>query len=291
MSPSTNSRTEVANSSYSAANFASIYATLDTFCAVIQSNIQEPEELDDVVRCVDDTTKLKDLALRLLAVALGRKTKIALSEQQWPKLCSDLAASTIFILKSLQVPEAVADSLDAYIEQSSAVRVDVLYWLCEVAVMDNPEIKVLVDSESGKGRKTSAVDSKKEELVRLQPYFEISKQRYWLFGNKTRQLYLESLSQRGRGKLELLAQTPAEFSSVVEELNTQRNHAPKELADLLVNEVVPFLEQQARKRERVERALQRQAIAIANVHIYETRTRKRQRVNYNVDDGIEASEF
>ncbi|KAJ2794380.1 hypothetical protein H4R20_006245, partial [Coemansia guatemalensis] len=218
-------------------------------------------------------------------------TKTPLSEQQWPKLCSDLAASTIFILKSLQVPEAVADSLDACVEQGPAVRVDVLYWLCEIAVMDNPEIKNLIEHEAGKGRKTSAADSKKEDLIRLQPYFEISKQRYWLFGNKTRQLYLESLSQRGRGKLELLAQIPAEFSSVAEELNAQRNHAPKELADRLVNEVVPFLEQQARKRERVERALQRQAIAMANVHIYETRTRKRQRVNYNVDDGIEATEF
>ncbi|KAJ2082931.1 hypothetical protein H4R24_001201 [Coemansia sp. RSA 988] len=290
MSPSTNSRTEVANTSYSAANFASIYATLETFRVVIQSSIQEPEELDDVVRCVDGTAKLKDLALRLLAVALGRKAKTALSEQQWPRLCSDLAASTIFILKSLQVPEAVADSLDAYVEQSPAVRVDVLYWLCEVAIMDNPDIKNIIDGESGKGRKTSVVDTKKEDLIRLQPYFEISKQRYWLFGNKTRQLYLESLSQRGRGKLELLAQIPAEFNNVVEELNAQRNHAPKELADHLVNEVIPFIEQQARKRERVERALQRQALAMANVHIYETRTRKRQRVNYN-DDGIEAADF
>ncbi|KAJ2300171.1 hypothetical protein H4R23_006273 [Coemansia sp. Cherry 401B] len=291
MSPTANSRTEVANSSYSAANFASVFAVLSTFGAVIQSKIAEPEELDDVVQCTDGSQNLKDLALAVLAAATGRKSKAPLNAGQWPKLCSEVAGNTVFILKSLQVPEAVADSLDAFIEQSVAVRVDVLYWLCEAALMDNPAIKELVDREAEKMRKPTLASTAKDNFVRLQPLAEISKQRYWMFGSKTRQLYLESLSQRGRGKLELLAQTPDEFRSVAEEMHAQRSRAPKELADHIVEETVPFLEAQIRKRERVERALQRQALAMANVHIYETRTRKRQRVNYNVDDGLEVADF
>ncbi|KAJ2355978.1 hypothetical protein GGF43_002357, partial [Coemansia sp. RSA 2618] len=247
-------------------------------------------ELHDVVQCVEGPQKLRDLALVVLAAAVGRKGKAPLAAGQWPKLCSEVASSTVFILKSLQVPEAVADSLDAYAEQSAAVRVDVLYWLCEAALMDNAAIKELVDREANKARKPTLASTAKDDFVRLQPFVEIAKQRYWLFGNKTRQLYLEGLSQRARGKLELLAQTPEEFAGVAEELHAQRNHAPKELATRLTDEVVPFLETQIKKRERVERALQRQAVALANVHIYETRTRKRQRVNYN-DDGLEAIDF
>ncbi|KAJ2714300.1 hypothetical protein H4R19_001801 [Coemansia spiralis] len=284
-------RPETASSgSYSAANFASVFAVLTTFRSVIQSDIQEPEELSRVVQCTDDTTRLQALALSLLSAATGRKAKGALTADQWPKLCSSLAASTVFILRILQVPEAVADSLDEFVAQSPAVRVDVLYWLTEVALMYNPAIKALVDREPARSRQSLPAEGAQQKpgLVRLQPFAEIAKQRYWLFGDKTRQLYLESLSQRGRGRLELLAQTPDEFARVADDLRTQRYGAPKELADRLVGEVVPFLEYQHKKKARVERALHRQAAALASVHIYETRTRKRHRVNYNVDEGIEA---
>ncbi|KAJ1792177.1 hypothetical protein LPJ77_006197 [Coemansia sp. RSA 2523] len=290
MSPTANSRTEVANASYSAANFASVFAVLSTFNSVIYTSITEPEELDDVVQCTEGPEKLRELALAVLAAATGRKSKAPLSAAHWPKLCSEVAGSTVFILKSLQVPESVADSLDAFVEQSPAVRVDVLYWLCEAALMDNTAIKEMVDRESNKMRKPTLANTANDSLVRLQPFAEISKQRYWLFGNKTRQLYVEGLSQQARGKLELLAQTPEEFQGAAEELNAQRNHAPKELAERLTEEIVPYLETQIKKRERVDRALQRQALAMANVHIYETRTRKRQRVNYT-DDGPDALDY
>ncbi|KAJ2776878.1 hypothetical protein H4R18_005445 [Coemansia javaensis] len=281
--------TAAATPAYSTANFASVYAVLSVFRSVIQTDIQEPEDLAATVQCAEGgAARLKELALRLLAAAAGRKGKGAVAEAQWPRLCSDLAAATVFILRSLQVPEAVADSLDAFVAQSPAVRVDVLYWLSEVALMDNPAIKAAVDQGVGKGRRSGpppAAD--KRDQTRLQPFAEIAKQRYWLFGHKTRQLYVESLSQRGRGRLELLAQTPDEFAAVAEELRAQRNHAPKELAERLVGEVVPLVEQQAKRRARVERALERQARAMASVHIYETRTRKRQRVNYNVDEALD----
>ncbi|KAJ1734302.1 hypothetical protein LPJ61_001149 [Coemansia biformis] len=293
MSPMADPRPETASCGYSTANFASVYATMTAFRSVIQSDIQEPEELSAVVLCTEETARLKALALCLLAAATGRRTKAGIAADQWPKLCSDIAAGTVFLLRGLQIPEVAADSLDAFVAQSPAVRVDVLYWLCEVALMDNPAIKAMVDREPSKGRQSLPDEAARPQpsQVRLQPFAEIVKQRYWLFGNKTRQLYLESLSQRGRGKLELLAQTPEEFARVADDLRTQRYSAPKELADRLVDEVVPFLEQQVKKRERVERALQRQAVALASVHIYETRTRKRQRVNYNVDEGIEAMDY
>ncbi|KAJ2667444.1 hypothetical protein IW148_000139 [Coemansia sp. RSA 1199] len=309
MSPTANSRTEVANASYSAANFASVFAVLSTFNSVIYTSITEPEvrqhilaqklnlrdcrvtrELDDVVQCTEGPQKLRELALAVLAAATGRKSKAPLSAVHWPKLCSEVAGSTVFILKSLQVPESVADSLDAFVEQNTTVRVDVLYWLCEAALMDNAAIKEMVDREANKMRKPTLASTANDSLVRLQPFAEISKQRYWLFGNKTRQLYVEGLSQRARGKLELLAQTPEEFQGAAEELQAQRNHAPKELAERLTEDIVPYLETQIKKRERVERALQRQALALANVHIYETRTRKRQRVNYT-DDGPDALDY
>ncbi|KAJ2642124.1 hypothetical protein IW137_002830, partial [Coemansia sp. RSA 1287] len=196
MSPTANSRTEVANASYSAANFASVFAVLSTFNSVIYTSITEPEELDDVVQCTEGPEKLRELALAVLAAATGRKSKAPLSAVHWPKLCSEVAGSTVFILKSLQVPESVADSLDAFVEQSPAVRVDVLYWLCEAALMDNAAIKEMVDRESNKMRKPTLANTANDSLVRLQPFAEISKQRYWLFGNKTRQLYVEGLSQR-----------------------------------------------------------------------------------------------
>ncbi|KAJ2000896.1 hypothetical protein H4R26_004400 [Coemansia thaxteri] len=159
--------------------------------------------------------------------------------------------------------------------------------------MDNSSIKRLVDTESDKGRKTllPADTAKTSCHLRLQPFAEISKQRYWLFGSKTRQFYLESVSQRGKGKFEMLAQTAAEFAHAAEELRSQRYTAPKELADRLLNEVVPYLDSQAKKRDRMEKALHRQAIAAANVHIYETRTRKRQRVDYSVDQALDTLDF
>ncbi|KAJ2766218.1 hypothetical protein IWQ57_004462, partial [Coemansia nantahalensis] len=264
---------------YSVANFASVFAVLTAFRAVVESDIHEPEELSSVVQCTGDTARLKALALSLLSAAAGRKTKAGLAAEQWPKLCSGLAAGTVFILRPLHVPETVADSLDEFVAQSPKVRVDVLYWLAEVALMDNPAIKALVDGEPAASRRSLPAENalQKPCAARLQPFAEITKQRYWLFGNKTRQLYLESLSQRGRGRLELLAQTPEEFARVADDLRTQRYNAPKELAARLVDEVVPFLEAQLKKKARVERALHRQAAALANVHIYETRTRKRQR--------------
>ncbi|KAJ1942935.1 hypothetical protein GGF37_002884 [Kickxella alabastrina] len=291
MSPSTNSRTEVANTSYSAANFASIFAVLNTFSAAIRvPDIQEPEDLDTVIRCTDDTKALRELALTLLATAVDRKAKTLLTEDQWPKLCSSLAAgSAVHLLKGLEVPEDAAESLDDFVAQPPAVRVDVLYWFCEIALMNNTVIKALIDGECERERKPASASTNtavNDALVRLTPLVEIAKQRYWLFGNNTRQLYLESLSQKGKGRLELLAQSLEEFAAVAADLRAQRSHAQKELADRLDTEVVPFLEKQVRKRERVERALQRQAIAAANVHLYETRTRKRQRVNYNVDEDI-----
>ncbi|KAJ2549472.1 hypothetical protein EV175_004434 [Coemansia sp. RSA 1933] len=128
-------------------------------------------------------------------------------------------------------------------------------------------------------------------LLRLQPFAEIAKQRYWVFGSKSRHLYLESTSQRTKGKFELLAQTPSDFARVADHLRTQRTQAHKALANRLLEEIVPFLEKQARKRARAEKALQRQAAAIANVHVYDTRTRKRQRINYNVDDSLASVDF
>ncbi|KAJ1666352.1 hypothetical protein EV178_002308 [Coemansia sp. RSA 1646] len=235
--------------------------------------------------------KLKEFALLLLAAAYNRKPDAKLSEDQWPRLCSELAANSVDILRRLHVPEAVADSIDSFVEQDIAVRVNVLFWLCEVAIGSNSSVKCLIDQETVKHRSPSTATNAKDSLIRLQPFAEIAKQRYWLFGSKSRQLYLESTAQRAKGKLELLAQTPDEFINTAEDLKTQRTHAHRELADRLTGEIVPFLETQARKRMRVERALQRQAIALANVHIYETRTRKRQKVNYNVDDSLASFDF
>ncbi|KAJ2587572.1 hypothetical protein EV177_009575 [Coemansia sp. RSA 1804] len=251
MSPSANSKTEAANADYAPGNFASVFAFATAFSSVLRSDIREPE---------------------------------------WPKLCNELAADSVAILRKLQVPEAVADSIDSFVDHDVAVRVDVLFWLAEAAVASNSSVKKLIDQEVAKYRKPSAATHVKPELVRLQPFAEIARQRYWLFGSKTRQLYLESGSQRGKGKLELLAQTPDEFTAVANELRTQRTHAHKSLADGLVEDVVPFLETQMRKRVRVEKAMQRQALALANVHIYDTRTRKRQRVNYE-EDNLSALDF
>ncbi|KAJ2442919.1 hypothetical protein GGF42_006802 [Coemansia sp. RSA 2424] len=288
MSPATNSATELANVSYSPANFASIFAVLTTFASVIPSSIHEPEELNGIVTSTDSADRLKDLSLGLLASALNRKPNSTRpSEDQWPKHCTDLAANYVYLLKGLEVPEEAADSLDGFVQQTPAVRVDFLYWLCEIALMDNSSIKLLVDAEAEKGRRSAtstAAATTNDNLVRLQPFAEISKQRYWLFGAKTRQFYLESVSQKGKGRFELLAQTADEFTSAADDLRAQRYHAPKELAARLVSDVVPYLEAQAKKKDRIERALQRQAIANANVHVYETRTRKRQRVNYNDDN-------
>ncbi|KAJ2741822.1 hypothetical protein GGI20_004917 [Coemansia sp. BCRC 34301] len=291
MSPSTNTATELANVSYSPANFASIFAVLTTFATVIPSSIHEPEELNSLVTSTDSTDKLKNLSLTLLASALNRSPKACLSEDQWPKYCTDLAASYVYLLKGLEIPEEAADSLDGFVQLSPAVRVDVLYWLCEIALMVNSSIKHLVDAEAEAGRKAASTKQTKDALVRLQPFAEIGKQRYWLFGSKTRQFYLESVSQKGKGKFELLAQTASEFTNAANDLRAQRYHAPKELADRLASDVVPYLEAQDKKRGRIERALQRQAIASANVHVYETRTRKRQRVNYSDDHIPDAFDF
>ncbi|KAJ2791125.1 hypothetical protein GGI18_001360 [Coemansia linderi] len=286
MSPSANSATELANVSYSPANFASIFAVLTTFASVIPSSISEPEELNGIVTSTESTDQLKDLSLNLLASALNRKPKSRLPEDQWSRHCAVLAAAYVYLLKGLEVPEEAADSLEGFVQQTPAVRVDFLYWLCEIALMDNSSIKHLVDTEAEKGRRATASNETASTdacLCRLQPFAEISKQRYWLFGSKTRQFYLESVSQKGKGRFELLAQTVDEFNSVAAELRSQRYHAPKELADRLASEVVPYLEAQVKKRVRVEKALQRHAIANAHVHIYETRTRKRQRVDYCTD--------
>ncbi|KAJ2721346.1 hypothetical protein GGI07_004016 [Coemansia sp. Benny D115] len=284
MSPSANTRTEVANAAYSPSNFASIYAVLASFGSALNTpSIAEPEDLDTMVRCSgEDTQKLKELALALLGAATDRKPKTPPTEEQWPKICSSLASgSAVHILKGLQVPEDVADSLGAFVVQPPAVRVDVLYWLCEAALMSNTAIKAIVDSEADKLRRPASAAAPKQALIRLEPMAEIAKQRYWMFGAKTRQLYLESLSQKGRGRLELLAQTPEEFASVAQDLKSQRNHAFKDLSTQITEEVIPYLERQLKKRERLERSMQREALALANVHMYETRTRKRQRVNYN----------
>ncbi|KAJ2021094.1 hypothetical protein IW146_010301 [Coemansia sp. RSA 922] len=292
MSPAANSATELANVSYSPANFASIFAVLTTFVSVIPSNVHEPEELHSLVTSTESTDQLKDLSLNLLASALNRKPKARPSEDQWPRHCTDLAATYVFLLKGLEVPEEAADSLDGFVQQTPTVRVDFLYWLCEIALMDNSSIKQLVDTEAEKGRKTTNTTlATNDSLVRLQPFAEISKQRYWLFGSKTRQFYLESVSQKGKGKFELLAQTVDEFASAAADLRAQRYNAPKELGGRLVSEVIPYLEAQVKKRCRVERALQRHAIANAHVHVYETRTRKRQRVNYNDDQLLDALDF
>ncbi|KAJ2778622.1 hypothetical protein GGI15_004122 [Coemansia interrupta] len=287
MSPSTNSTTGPPSPAYSQANFASIFAVLTTFSSVIPSSIQEPEELDAIIQCAaDDTAPLKALALALLAAATDRRNKAPPAEEHWSKACSSLAAgSAVSILRGLQVPEEAADSLDAFAAQPLAVRVDMLYWLCEIALMSNSAIKALVDREYEAARKPSLKDAASDEkYLRLEPLAECGKQRYWLFGSKTRQLYLETLSQKGKGRLELLASTPEEFAAVVEDLRSQRTHALKDIAETIAQDVIPFLERQAKKRERVERAQQRHALAMANVHLYETRTRKRQRVNYNVDE-------
>ncbi|KAJ1799312.1 hypothetical protein LPJ59_001919 [Coemansia sp. RSA 2399] len=291
MSPSTNSTTEVANASYTPANFASVFAFVTTFSPVVRSNIREPEELEDTIRCVGGSDGLKHFALLLLAAAFNRAPGAKLSEGQWPRLCSDLASDSIDILRRLQIPEAVADSIDSFLGHDVAVRVDVLFWLCEVALASNSSVKTMVDQEVAKARNPSTATHAKDRLIRLEPFAEIAKQRYWIFGTKSRFLYLESTSQRAKGKLELMAQTPDEFTSVAAELQTQRTHAHRELASRLTEEIVPFLATQARKRMRVEKALQRQAMALANVHIYETRTRKRQKVNYNVDDSLASLDF
>ncbi|KAJ2504992.1 hypothetical protein H4217_009312 [Coemansia sp. RSA 1939] len=290
MSPSANSKTEAANADYAPGNFASVFAFATAFSSVLRSDIREPEELEDAIRCVDGSEKLRQFALLLLATASNKPPNARLAEDQWPKLCNELAADSVAILRKLQVPEAVADSIDSFVDHDVAVRVDVLFWLAEAAVASNSSVKKLIDQEVAKYRKPSAATHVKPELVRLQPFAEIARQRYWLFGSKTRQLYLESGSQRGKGKLELLAQTPDEFTAVANELRTQRTHAHKSLADGLVEDVVPFLETQMRKRVRVEKAMQRQALALANVHIYDTRTRKRQRVNYE-EDNLSALDF
>ncbi|KAJ2600277.1 hypothetical protein GGF40_002418 [Coemansia sp. RSA 1286] len=290
MSPSANSNTEVANAEYSQANFSSVFAVLATFSQAIHTaDIQEPEDLDAIVRCVEDTQSLKELALAFLAAAADRKGKSLPSEDQWPKICSALVAgNAVSMLKGLEVPEDAADSLNDFVSQTPAVRVDMLYWLSEIALMSNTTIKALVDAEYEKARKPPSTNpSPNSSILRLSPFAEIGKQRYWLFGNKTRQLFVESLSQRGRGKIELLAQTPEEFAAAAEDLQAQRTNAHKELAEKINTEIVPYLERQIKKRERVERSLQRQALAMANVHMYETRTRKRQRVNYNVDESAE----
>ncbi|KAJ2905963.1 hypothetical protein GGI21_004103, partial [Coemansia aciculifera] len=100
--------------------------------------------------------------------------------------------------------------------------------------MDNSAIKLLVDAEAEKSRRpTVSTPAAKDDLIRLRPFAEISKQRYWLLGSKTRQFYLESASQKGKGKFELLAQTAEEYASVADDLRAQRYHAPKELADRL----------------------------------------------------------
>ncbi|KAJ2704750.1 hypothetical protein FB645_003031 [Coemansia sp. IMI 203386] len=290
MSPSANSNTEVANAEYSQANFSSVFAVLATFSQAIHTtDIQEPEDLDAIVRCVEDTQSLKELALAFLAAAADRKGKSLPSEDQWPKICSALVAgNAVSMLKGLEVPEDAADSLNDFVSQTPAVRVDMLYWLSEIALMSNTTIKALVDAEYEKARKPPSTNpSPNSSILRLSPFAEIGKQRYWLFGNKTRQLFVESLSQRGRGKIELLAQTPEEFAVAAENLQAQRTNAHKELAEKISTEIVPYLERQIKKRERVERSLQRQALAMASVHMYETRTRKRQRVNYNVDESAE----
>ncbi|KAJ2798968.1 hypothetical protein H4S07_005565, partial [Coemansia furcata] len=248
-------------------------------------------ELFSLITSTESTDQLKDLSLNLLACALNRKAKARPSADQWPRHCTDLAATYVSLLKGLEVPEEAADSLDGFVQQTPAVRVDFLYWLCEVALMDNSSIKYLVDAETERGRKATNTATPNDSLVRLQPFAEISKQRYWLLGSKTRQFYLESVSQKGKGKFGLLAQTVDEFNATATELRTQRYHAPKELADRLVSEVVPYLEAQVKKRDRVERALQRHAIANAHVHVYETRTRKRQRVNYSDDQSLDVLDF
>ncbi|KAJ1646529.1 hypothetical protein J3B02_001105 [Coemansia erecta] len=287
MSPSANPNTEVTNAVYSQANFSSIFAVLATFDQAIHATgINEPEDLDAIVRCTEDTKSLKELALALLAAATDRKGKSLPSEDQWPKICSAfVSGNAVDMLKGLEVPEDAADSLDDFVSQTPAVRVDMLYWLSEIALMSNTTIKALIDIEYDKARKPPSTNpSLNDNILRLSPFAEIGKQRYWLFGNKTRQLYIESLSQRGRGKIELVAQTPEEFAAAAEDLRAQRTNAHKELAERITSQVVPYLERQIKKKERVERSLQRQALAMANIHMYETRTRKRQRVNYNVDE-------
>ncbi|KAJ1818214.1 hypothetical protein LPJ56_003895, partial [Coemansia sp. RSA 2599] len=243
-------------------------------------------DLDATVRCTEDTASLKELALAMLAAAADRKGKSLPSEDQWPKICSALVSSNaVSMLKGLEVPEDAADSLDDFVSQPPAVRVDMLYWLSEIALMSNTTIKALIDAEYDKARKPPSTNPQpNSSIFRLSPFAEIGKQRYWLFGNKTRQLYVESLSQRGRGKIELVAQTPEEFAAAAEDLQAQRTNAHKELAERITSQIVPYLERQIKKKERVERSLQRQALAMANIHMYETRTRKRQRVNYNVDE-------
>lgn len=294
MSPAASSSTEMANASYSASNFASIFAFISTFDSIIRSNIREPEELSMIALSEEDDgvsmSKLKTLALCLLSAAVDRKAKEPLKEGQWPRLCTDLASDTPYILKGLDAPEAVADSVDAFMEQVPSVRIDVLYWLCEAALMFNSAVKSLVDREEEKTRKVTTADTADYDMVRLRPFAVIAKQKYWLFGNTTRQLYVEFDSKRGKGKLELLAQTVDEYVQVAETLRTERLHAFKELADRLIDEIVPYLEKQTKKRQRIERALQRQAVALASVPIYEARTRKRQRVNYkDTDDEIDAA--
>ncbi|KAI8324809.1 hypothetical protein GQ54DRAFT_295960 [Martensiomyces pterosporus] len=286
MSPATNTEARAKDARYSSANFASIFAFLSTFNTLAHASIHEPEELEDVIKCAEGSAKLKDLALALLTLAMNRRPQSRTTEDQWPRCCSELAANTVYILKGLQVPEVAAESLDQLVGQDVAVRVDVLYWLCEAALMDNAAIKQLVDQEANKGRRASSMKGMKEGMVRLTPYAEIAKQRYWIFGTKTQQLYCEATAQRSRGKFELLAQTPEEFMRVAEEMKGHRLISQKDLASKLVEEVVPYLEAQIQKKERMERKMQRNALASANVHIYETRTRKRQRVNY-ADDGFD----
>ncbi|ORX73742.1 hypothetical protein DL89DRAFT_253678 [Linderina pennispora] len=198
-------------------------------------------------------------------------------------MCSELASKTVFLLKGLQVPEQVADSLDAFILLDAAVHIDVLYWLSECTIMYNTAVKELIDSESEKAKRVTTADEMDTQLVRLQPFGEISKQRYWMFGNKTRQLYLEGGSRRTRNKFELLAQTVDEFERVADELEAGRLRVHKELAERIREEVVPFVEKQALRKEKLERKLERNARQFANVHVYETRTRRRQRVNYDLN--------
>ncbi|KAJ1932590.1 hypothetical protein FBU59_006317, partial [Linderina macrospora] len=214
------------------------------------------------------------LALVLLAAASDKNLRIGVIE---------LAAKTVFLLKGLQVPEQIAESLDVFVLQDAAVHVDVLYWFTECILMQNTAVKEIIDSESEKAKRVTTADDMDTRFVRLEPFGEISKQRYWMFGNKTKQLYQEGGSKRTRNKFELLAQTVDEFEKLAQELDAGRLRVHKELAERIREEVVPFVEKQALRKEKLERKLARNAHLLANVHVYETRTRKRGRVNYNLD--------
>ncbi|KAI9484759.1 hypothetical protein BDB00DRAFT_113266 [Zychaea mexicana] len=233
----------------------------------------QPEDLEQALH-LESSELLDDLLGSFLSNVLNRKKR--LESKHHVKELSKLINTKLQALE-VNLDHNPLSQVSSFGALPAAVKLKILRSLVEWQLQESTLIRSILDTAL-----------KSSDVLRLQPIGTDSEKRiYWHFGDAA-WLWREKPTLKAKYRWETVCRDLEELQQFTENLSKDKRHE-RALYQHLIEQVIPYVENAQRKRQRKARALERQ-LAVAEELATPRRLRSRENVKpvkYTFDDDFD----